>query len=110
FFQAEDGIRAFHVTGVQTCALPIYGAGKARRLLVRKQLRAHEGMKAVGADQDISASGLDMRAVAVEEIGADAGLILTEGAETVAGMDTRFAKPGAGGGIDYALQPAAVDG
>src|SRR5690606_41040046 len=24
FFQAEDGIRVFHVTGVQTCALPIY--------------------------------------------------------------------------------------
>src|SRR5690606_41173569 len=24
FVQAEDGIRAFHVTGVQTCALPIY--------------------------------------------------------------------------------------
>src|SRR5690606_40751641 len=23
FFPAEDGIRAFHVTGVQTCALPI---------------------------------------------------------------------------------------
>src|SRR5690606_39539516 len=23
-FQAEDGIRYFHVTGVQTCALPIY--------------------------------------------------------------------------------------
>src|SRR5207302_7730491 len=30
FFQAEDGIRDFHVTGVQTCALPIY-----RRLLRR---------------------------------------------------------------------------
>src|SRR5215475_10031283 len=26
FFQAEDGIRDFHVTGVQTCALPIYPA------------------------------------------------------------------------------------
>src|SRR5690606_39648283 len=26
FFQAEDGIRAFHVTGVQTCALPILKA------------------------------------------------------------------------------------
>src|SRR5690625_6748070 len=26
FFQAEDGIRDGHVTGVQTCALPIYGA------------------------------------------------------------------------------------
>src|SRR5690606_40308774 len=27
FFQAEDGIRDFHVTGVQTCALPIYFLG-----------------------------------------------------------------------------------
>src|SRR5690606_40755571 len=25
-FQAEDGIRDFHVTGVQTCALPIWNA------------------------------------------------------------------------------------
>src|SRR5439155_9427573 len=27
FFQAEDGIRGGHVTGVQTCALPIFGGG-----------------------------------------------------------------------------------
>src|SRR2546422_8214443 len=27
FFQAEDGIRDVAVTGVQTCALPIYPAG-----------------------------------------------------------------------------------
>src|SRR5690606_39547450 len=27
-FQAEDGIRDFHVTGVQTCALPISSAWK----------------------------------------------------------------------------------
>src|SRR5690606_39943419 len=27
FFQAEEGIRAFHVTGVQTCALPIFTSG-----------------------------------------------------------------------------------
>src|SRR5690606_40350875 len=27
FFQAEDGIRDFHVTGVQTCALPICPRG-----------------------------------------------------------------------------------
>src|SRR5690606_39929958 len=33
-FQAEDGIRAFHVTGVQTCALPICRAhGLERRSL-----------------------------------------------------------------------------
>src|SRR5690606_39901627 len=34
FFQAEDGIRYFHVTGVQTCALPIYdqeGGDRERR-------------------------------------------------------------------------------
>src|SRR2546425_8473853 len=33
FFQAEDGIRDKLVTGVQTCALPIY-AGDGGRLLV----------------------------------------------------------------------------
>src|SRR2546426_3363020 len=30
FFQAEDGIRDYKVTGVQTCALPIYDAARAR--------------------------------------------------------------------------------
>ena len=29
FFQAEDGIRDRLVTGVQTCALPIYTCGRA---------------------------------------------------------------------------------
>src|SRR6266446_8845714 len=29
FFQAEDGIRDYKVTGVQTCALPIFGARSA---------------------------------------------------------------------------------
>src|SRR6478735_5684860 len=31
FFQAEDGIRAYKVTGVQTCALPISGSRTRRR-------------------------------------------------------------------------------
>src|SRR3712207_9252884 len=30
FFQAEDGIRDIGVTGVQTCALPIFTDGKGR--------------------------------------------------------------------------------
>src|SRR5439155_5149683 len=36
FFQAEDGIRAGHVTGVQTCALPIseYAIDVVRGLLL----------------------------------------------------------------------------
>src|SRR5207253_5359567 len=29
FFQAEDGIRDGHVTGVQTCALPIFGSSRS---------------------------------------------------------------------------------
>ena len=33
FFQAEDGIRDYDVTGVQTCALPIY-TGKAMAGLI----------------------------------------------------------------------------
>src|SRR2546422_2905385 len=31
FFQAEDGIRDVAVTGVQTCALPIYAIARERR-------------------------------------------------------------------------------
>src|SRR6266446_10077304 len=34
FFQAEDGIRDYKVTGVQTCALPIY---LAARMLVQRR-------------------------------------------------------------------------
>src|SRR5256885_6960160 len=39
FFQAEDGIRDYKVTGVQTCALPIWRGAAARR--GRARPRAH---------------------------------------------------------------------
>src|SRR5256885_7012653 len=35
FFQAEDGIRDYKVTGVQTCALPIFGWTRGCRLQTR---------------------------------------------------------------------------
>src|SRR5690349_23013336 len=35
FFQAEDGIRDLYVTGVQTCALPIYDAIAAFRYMAQ---------------------------------------------------------------------------
>src|SRR5690606_40418040 len=48
FFQAEDGIRDFHVTGVQTCALPIC---ELIQLFLRKKgyevLLAENGFKAL---------------------------------------------------------------
>src|SRR5690606_40421307 len=40
FFQAEDGIRDFHVTGVQTCALPILPFG-----VIAQALGAFRGAK-----------------------------------------------------------------
>src|SRR5256885_8889084 len=43
FFQAEDGIRDYKVTGVQTCALPIFKTllgQPARHLLGRLQAHA----------------------------------------------------------------------
>src|SRR5690625_4846562 len=46
FFQAEDGIRDGHVTGVQTCALPISpapGGPRARRHLAAARGRAGPG-------------------------------------------------------------------
>src|SRR6266511_835763 len=47
FFQAEDGIRDFHVTGVQTCALPISSAEVFSRMggveTAVAQARQHAG-------------------------------------------------------------------
>src|SRR5436309_7435980 len=42
FFQAEDGIRDFHVTGVQTCALPI-SPSVTRRLITDFARQPHAG-------------------------------------------------------------------
>src|SRR5690606_40418350 len=41
-FQAEDGIRVFHVTGVQTCALPIWCPEKAG---ARPYFRTHKAIQ-----------------------------------------------------------------
>src|SRR5436309_6752052 len=55
FFQAEDGIRDFHVTGVQTCALPILvpaahdprrGTGEQRGVTPREEQRGRIGDRA----------------------------------------------------------------
>src|SRR5690349_22553511 len=46
FFQAEDGIRDLYVTGVQTCALPIYGGVAGKHMLIGHQ---HNAGLVVGA-------------------------------------------------------------
>src|SRR5690606_40985341 len=48
-FQAEDGIRDFHVTGVQTCALPIWGTPFRDGAIGEKtEIPASAGMTPVG--------------------------------------------------------------
>src|SRR2546430_11350507 len=53
FFQAEDGIRDLTVTGVQTCALPIYAryanvVARGRNVLTRLYLGANEILQMAG--------------------------------------------------------------
>src|SRR2546426_4797513 len=57
FFQAEDGIRDYKVTGVQTCALPIFDLSDAQRDQVFKIFHdqspaMHERMKAARAARE----------------------------------------------------------
>src|SRR5690625_5752863 len=53
FFQAEDGIRDGHVTGVQTCALPILALG-ALKALEEANISVPKDVKVIGCD-DIEA-------------------------------------------------------
>src|SRR5690606_40455935 len=93
----EDGIRDFHVTGVQTCALPIYRcrapAGDRAALLV-EQLAVPGGIlgvvvevalaDAVGADAETQPVG---NVAVVEPPGAVAQvMIVPQGDIAVAGM------------------------
>src|SRR5256885_17154493 len=53
FFQAEDGIRDYKVTGVQTCALPIYG---------RLQVAVHCGAQSTWDTAQLAAHAADVGA------------------------------------------------
>src|SRR5256885_8736632 len=61
FFQAEDGIRDYMVTGVQTCALPISGPYEQRRRQRRSSARL--------AAPSIWSSASSMRMAAPTKIG-----------------------------------------
>src|SRR5690606_39451050 len=59
FFQAEDGIRDFHVTGVQTCALPIYRVA----ILGRRQEELEATAELAGAAYSATCDVTDPSAV-----------------------------------------------
>src|SRR5690606_40915893 len=66
FFQAEDGIRDFHVTGVQTCALPICRDFSAREfhtaLLTRQIMQKRQSGTAARELEDIVGTQKRLRA------------------------------------------------
>src|SRR5690606_25401597 len=56
FFQEEDGIRDFHVTGVQTCALPIYPINSPPVIVVPE--RDDPGIKASACAKPITSESI----------------------------------------------------
>src|SRR3989442_8273097 len=87
FFQAEDGIRDADVTGVQTCALPIYD-------VVDVRLRgAHAEERLVGDDRRPDVEGRPQRGRDPVPFEADE---LDEGPEGLLGVERRDAQPPGG--------------
>src|SRR5256885_14965508 len=74
FFQAEDGIRDYKVTGVQTCALPIYparavaDADHAHHALHARVdgRRPHDGRAAIARAVDAEPRGVHLGQAAEE--------------------------------------------
>src|SRR5256885_6165858 len=58
FFQAEDGIRDYKVTGVQTCALPIFASLRASVPGLERTAAAHLGRAGLGDRRHVFQEGL----------------------------------------------------
>src|SRR5690606_39528027 len=98
FFQAEDGIRDFHVTGVQTCALPILMAQSVIQAGTIKDVSIHA---LPGDVQQYLKSGNDL---IVQMSSGDS--ILVQGFYTPAARseERRVGKEGRSGRAPYALK------
>src|SRR5712675_2644617 len=87
FFQAEDGIRDVAVTGVQTCALPIYTWWNAKTALEQLPIVWDEGENAKVSSASIAEilkAGLDAEQAFVgNQAGGDVKAALTGAAKRV---------------------------
>src|SRR5206468_5792579 len=75
FFQAEDGIRDLIVTGVQTCALPIF-----------------EGVHGVAHDAEVAARGAQLDALDAEQALLETELVAGVAGEAPRGADHAMAR------------------
>src|SRR6266702_4889880 len=80
FFQAEDGIRDGHVTGVQTCALPISGDLKARgdRIVAAYEQSIVKPIERLKAPPEIADQAAELRRIARQQLNA-LGALATAG-------------------------------
>src|SRR5690606_40037933 len=91
FFQAEDGIRDFHVTGVQTCALPILICMAALQLVnLVRSAQFNEDM--VAGSLYLLAQRLQQDPQAITEIAArfDAAIQIVRSEERRVGKECRY--------------------
>src|SRR5690606_40469011 len=70
FFQAEDGIRDFHVTGVQTCALPIFAEAMGTDQMLRGAALVGHQVLVPSARVALGESGGSDGAVAAPDAGS----------------------------------------
>src|SRR5260370_27962884 len=85
FLQEEDGIRDSSVTGVQTCALPIFARGAGYSLF----LTSEGAVLALQHGQDAAHAGRNVESVAMKLVGADFGASV-RGTETLPGRSNYF--------------------
>src|SRR5205807_7146897 len=71
-FQAEDGIRDYKVTGVQTCALPIFGHEEAKRVVRDAYANDPGGLfTVVGYSQGAIVANFVLNDIADDTLGVD---------------------------------------
>src|SRR5439155_6264603 len=69
FFQAEDGIRDGHVTGVQTCALPILVHDTARSTMYANEIAEIRKMAKITLRSELALEQVGLRLETIQEFG-----------------------------------------